>query len=125
VGREAIEVDEQRTTRVLTNGVLGSKKRSMFRADQVTFLLMVFFRWLIGWLLGNREIACFQQSLQPALVDHGSWPCGVAAPHGSDIERMTTRLDPVPFDCLASDTPAFRRYGGSALTSRPAPPGGV
>lgn len=120
-GREAIEVDEQRTTSVLTNGVLGGKKLSMFRTDQVISLLTIFFQRLMGWGLGDLRIVFPKQSLKPVLVDHGSRLYGFDAQSRADVEWMTTRLDPIPFGCEASDT-AHRR-GNSASAPRPVPSG--
>jgi hypothetical protein len=107
----------------LTNGVLGGKKPSMFRTDCLTSWVVFLFRWLIEWLLGNGDVACFERAiLRPVPVDNGLRSHGFDAQSRADIEWMTTRLDPVPFGCLA--VVAMLWHGDSPSASRPAPPGG-
>jgi hypothetical protein len=120
--KKAREVGEQRTSFGLTNGVLGSKKPSMFRTDPMISWVALLFQWLMGWLLGDRNIACLERPLLAPVLVHGNLrSCGFDAQSRTDIEWMTTRLDRVPFGCLAAL--AMPWHGDSPSASRPAPPG--
>jgi hypothetical protein len=107
----------------------------MFRPHQIPVLIL-FFRRLTEWLLGDVAIARLQYSLQmspvlqtmPVLqavpVGGGLRSHGLAQPScrkQMGIDWMTTRLDSVSFDCAASA--AMPRHGGVMPATRLTPPG--